>query len=104
MTIEYSNEIQYYSAEIKAVLSNNNTITELTRNTDHCIKLKLIGIYLIFILFAGIICNSALLWIFCVKKELRIPLNIFVIALASNNILGCLTEIPLVIISSFYCK
>jgi hypothetical protein len=82
----------------------NYTFKSLLRTSEDYLKLKLIGIYLIFIFVAGLLLNSILLWIFYEKKELRISLNLFVIAITFNNLVGCLTEIPFVILSNFSCK
>ena len=83
---------------------NSSNVTMETTPGDDCFRLKIIGFYLIFIFLVGIFCNLGLLDVFYRKKELRTPLHILVIAVTINNLFGCLFELPLVIISNFYCK
>ena len=80
------------------------TLEHLNRTSFECFAIKLIGIYLIFTFIAGITLNSFLLWIFYAKKSLRTALNKLVSALAICNLIGCITEIPLTVISSFSCR
>ena len=84
------------------LLKQKENITIQTIN--ECIKIKFFGIYLTFIFIAGASLNSSLLCVFYMKKELRTPLNKLFIALTVINLIGCVTEIPLVIFSSFNCK
>ena len=97
--------------------SNGNTNTNNNNNNNHnhhdpfdmvplvdCFKLKTIALYCVFIFLTGTMFNSILLWIFYKYKELRTPMNGFIIALTVLNLTGCITEMPIVILSNFYCK
>ena len=74
------------------------------RTVNECFAIKLIGAYLVFVFIAGVSLNLLLLWIFFLKKELRTPLNKFISALALCDLIGCVSEIPLIVISCFSCK
>ena len=69
-----------------------------------CYKLKIIGLYCIVTMVAGIIFNSLLLWILLYFKEFRTSINSFMIALSVINLIGCFFEFPFVIISNLSCK
>ncbi len=69
-----------------------------------CYKLRTIGLYCVFLFISGTVFNSLLLWTFYRNKELRTPINMFIIALTIFNLFGCLFEMPFVIVSNFYCK
>ena len=87
-----------------SVLSKQNLINTFQAIEHECNKIKHFGVYLTFILITGVSLNSFLLSIFFVKRELRTPLNKFFIAIIVINLIGLVTEIPLVILSSFNCK
>jgi hypothetical protein len=72
--------------------------------TVECFKLRTIGLYAVFLFVSGTFFNGLLLWIFLKNKDLRTPLNAFIIALTAFNLFGCLFELPFIIISNFYCK
>ena len=79
-------------------------ITSRSDDEDECVKLKFIGIYLLIIFVMGIGFNSSLLWLFYQKKDLRTSLNRFIFVIVSNNLIGCLIDLPFQVISSFACK
>ena len=89
-------------------MENNNITIDLLDNSNNnnnkCFVLKLVNIYLFIIFVLSVLSNSFLLFIFLKNKNLRIPLNIFIIALTICNLFGALLEIPLVFISNMYCK
>ena len=74
----------------------------LTINAD-CQKLKLLGYYLSFTCLTGFLLNSILIWIFSYSRELRTPLNRLIMTITVNNLVGCLIDMPLQIISTFKC-
>ncbi len=63
--------------------------------------LNILGCFLTLMFIFGVIFNSMLLHIFSKNKELRNPLNLFVMAITLFNLLGCLFELPWVIHSNF---
>ena len=69
-----------------------------------CYQLKLIGLYCTALFVLSVFFNSVLLLTFCKHSELRTPLNTFIIALASLNLFGSITELPFIIVSNFYCR
>jgi hypothetical protein len=75
-----------------------------TETGVECYKLKTIGLYCLFLFLSGTVFNGLLLWTFYRNKELRTPMNMFIIALTIFNLFGCLLEMPFVIVSNMYCK
>jgi peptidoglycan biosynthesis protein MviN/MurJ (putative lipid II flippase) len=71
---------------------------------EDCFKLKIVTIYLVTIFIVGIAFNSSLLWVFYQKKQLRTPFGVLLIALIVNNIIGCIIEIPMRVVSNYICK
>jgi peptidoglycan biosynthesis protein MviN/MurJ (putative lipid II flippase) len=82
----------------------NASYFEIQNKPEDCLKLKIVSFYLITIFIVGITFNSTLLWVFYKKKQLRTPFGVLLIALVVNNIIGCVIEIPLKIVSSYNCK
>lgn len=82
----------------------NHRFENTTVEESVCPRLKYISAYLLLLYITGIIFNLLLLRIFWTNKDTRIPINVFVIALTILNFIGVLLEIPLLIISNFYCK
>ena len=88
---------------------NKATINHTYENTTDedlylCPRLKYISVYLLIIYITGITSNTVLLKIFWTNKDLRAPINVFVIALTILNFIGIFCEAPLLIVSNFYCK
>ena len=69
-----------------------------------CYQLKLIGLYCTALFILSVAFNSILLITFCKHSELRSPLNTFIIALTALNLFGSVTELPVIILSNFYCR
>lgn len=69
-----------------------------------CYKLRIIGVYCCLLFIASTISNSLLLWAFVRYKELRTPLNIFIIALVFFNLFGTIVELPFIVVSNLSCK
>lgn len=65
--------------------------------------LNIIGFYLILCFILCVVLNSILLLIFIRYKELRIPLNFFIITISICNLFGSL-QFPFVIDSNFNHK
>ena len=87
----------------KAII--NHTYENTTgEDSDICPQLKYISAYLLIVYITGITANTVLLKIFWANKDLRAPINVFVIALTILNFIGIFCEAPLLIVSNFYCK
>ena len=69
-----------------------------------CWKLNLIALYCFILLILSIIFNTVLLRTFYRYKELRSTLNVFVITLTALNLIGSLSELPIVTITNWYCR
>ena len=69
-----------------------------------CYKLNLIAVYCIILLILSVFFNALLLLIFARYRELRISLNMFIIALTVLNLIGTITELSLVIPSNIKCR
>jgi hypothetical protein len=69
-----------------------------------CFQLKIMTAYLLVIFVASLCLNSALLAVFCRFNDLRITAKTFLIAITALNIFATFGNLPLTIISNFYCK
>lgn len=63
--------------------------------------LNVMGTFLTIVMIAGIVLNSTLLYIFKRNKDLQTPLNALIMAITMLNFIGCITELPWIIHSSF---
>ena len=79
-------------------------LDEFPQSPIPCFQTGLIGWYMCMILASTTIVNSLLLVTLLGNKDLRKPINTFVIAITIINIAGALIEFPFVIGSSFACK
>jgi hypothetical protein len=75
----------------------------INNSDSDCYRLYFIGSYLFVTCLAGIFLNTILLWMFHRHQELRTPINRLIIAITVNNLIGCIIDLPLQIISSFKC-
>ena len=69
-----------------------------------CWKLNIIAAFVSLLLFLSVSFNSTLLWVFYSFKELRTPLNVFVIVLTAFNLFGSMSEFTFIITTNFACK
>ena len=69
-----------------------------------CYKLKIVAGLLVPLFLLGVAFNSILILVFIRNRSLITPLNLFIIALVVLNLVGCLFEFPIVIISNFNCR
>jgi hypothetical protein len=69
-----------------------------------CYKLRIIGVFSIFLFILSIIFNSLLLAVFFSSKKFRSSNNIPLLALTFLNLIGSILEYPFVIISNLKCK
>ncbi len=84
-------------------------LTEIN-GTDHlklnttCFQLQILGVVCLCLGLCGIMFNSVLLYICLCRKEMRNSINSFMIVLTFLNLVGCLTEMPFIVISNFSCR
>jgi ABC-type multidrug transport system permease subunit len=69
-----------------------------------CYKVQIIGTVYVFIFIASLFANSYLLFVFYKNKQLRNPMNHFIIILAVLNFLTTLFHMPFVITNAFMCE
>jgi hypothetical protein len=81
----------------------NLKIFSIEKHSNECFKMEIIGVYLVIVFILSVTSNAFLLWIYFVTKALRKPTDIYIIALAINNIVGCVVFLPFLIISNFNC-
>ena len=75
-----------------------------SESPTECYKLKGIAIYLIILFISSMSINGLLAVVFIWFKSLRNPLNAFIFTLNILNLVGTVTELPLVITSNFSCR
>ncbi|CAF1118971.1 unnamed protein product, partial [Brachionus calyciflorus] len=68
-----------------------------------CNKLKIVAVLCVVLMILSVTFNSILLSIFFTRKEFRSPLNLIMIILTLFNLIGSLTELPIVIATSYAC-
>ena len=72
--------------------------------SKECFRLKCFGSYLLLTCIAGVFINLALLWAFFQINDLRKSHAYrFILVIAFNNLLGCIVDMPMQIISAFEC-
>lgn len=69
-----------------------------------CWKLNIIATLVVVFLFLSVSANSTLLFTFWQNKELRTPLNLFIIAMTAVNLGGSLSEFTYIIVSNYSCR
>lgn len=69
-----------------------------------CYKLQIIGVVCCILFATGVFFNGILLWAFIRHKQLRTPINYYVIGLTILNLIGSLFELPFIMVSNLYCK
>ncbi len=69
-----------------------------------CYQLQIVGGVCLLLAVSGLVFNSLLLYMSLRKKEMRNSAKLFLIVLTILNLLGCLCEMPFIIISNFNCQ
>jgi hypothetical protein len=69
-----------------------------------CWKLNIISFVFVLLFTSSFFINSILLWIFLKEKQLRTPLNSFVITFTVLSLVGSIIQGPIVIASNFFCR
>lgn len=70
----------------------------------NCVVLNGIGFYMCFLLSGVVLVNALLLLTFLNNKDLRQPINTFIIVITVLNLIGSVFEFPFVIGSTFSCR
>ena len=83
--------------------ANATTTFEFTQSPVECYKLRFVAIYCILLLTLSVSFNSMLVIVFVKYKELRTPLNTFIIAITVCNLCSSCVELPFVITSNLNC-
>ena len=69
-----------------------------------CTNLQIIGTFTTLLFGLCLLFNSMLLWVFLKYKNLHSPINVFIVALTTTNLIGSVLEFPFIIASKFACK
>jgi hypothetical protein len=83
---------------------NSSLIEFYEEPGEKCEKSLFWGIYGILIFTIGFSSNGSILLNIFYNDELRISTNKFVIAMVSASLVGCIFDIPILIIKSFSCE
>lgn len=90
---------------IKQQSSNSSTDEDWTGPAlASCPTLKLIGTYLCLVFICGIVLNSFVIYIIVKKKPSQSPISVFIIALATADLIHALFGIPLPLTSNLACR
>jgi len=90
--------------------TNNNLLSNETdpfsgiQSPINCDTLKYFTVYSILMFGSSLIFNSLLLIAFCKNKELRIPINMLILAITVMNLLATCSEMSFIIPSTFNCR
>jgi hypothetical protein len=69
-----------------------------------CGTLKMFTAYGVFMFGGSFIFNSLLLYAFYKNKALRIPINMFILAITVVNLLATITEASVILSSTYSCR
>ncbi len=69
-----------------------------------CWKLNIAATFIVVMLFLSVSANTTLLFTFYKHKDLRTPLNVFVIAMTTINLFGSISEFTYIIVSNYACR
>jgi hypothetical protein len=83
---------------------NKKNFSSLSKDQNMCLKLNIVSLYCILLFVFVFIVNSLLLIVFYRNKKLRSPLNMFIIAITILNLFGAVLELPIVIVSNYFCE
>ena len=72
--------------------------------TVECYKLRIVGVFCCLLFLGGVFFNAILLYAFWKHKNLRTPINIYIMGLTVFNLFGSLFELPFIMVSNLYCK
>ena len=91
---------------IPALIHNKKALNEryYANARCECGYLKITAIYICLLFFASLITNTLLLCSLLKIKEMRTPVNTFMIFFTILSLYGTVSELPLVFISMLKCK
>ena len=69
-----------------------------------CWKLKLISAYCVALFSTSFLINGAIMYAFYKTKELRTPVNMFVLVFTVLSLIASFSESPFVIVSNYRCR
>jgi hypothetical protein len=72
--------------------------------TTKCSYLKVAAIYVISLFTVSVVTNVTLLWVLLKRKEMRTPVNSFIIYFTFLSLYGTFSEFPLITISMLKCR
>ena len=99
--------LKYFYLERSRILKMNmisNTSDFGMLSPIKCSHLNILSAWCSVILVFSVICNLFLLMVIGIRKNLRGYRNIFMTTFVIFNFLGSLMELPIMIISNFYCR
>ena len=88
---------------LTVTLQSNMSIWDMDPPTE-CFKLRILGVLSTLLFILSTTFNGVLLHAFIKHKQLRTPLNIYIIAISVLNLVSTIIELPFVIVSNLYCK
>lgn len=74
------------------------------RSPVECHTLKYLAYYCMLLLLVSLVSNVSLIVLYMQNKRLRNPLNSFIIAIITLNLVGSLIELPIVTLSNYNCQ
>jgi len=72
--------------------------------TTKCSYLKVTAIYVISLFTVSVVANVTLLWVLLKRREMRTPVNSFIIYFTILSLYGTTSEVPMIAISILNCR
>ena len=72
--------------------------------TAKCWQLKITAGYIVCLFVTSVVANVLLLWVLLRRKEMRTPVNSFIIFFTMLSLFGTCSEFPLIVISMLKCR
>ncbi len=72
--------------------------------TTKCSYLKVAAIYVISLFTVSVVANVTLLWVLLKRREMRTPVNSFIIYFTFLSLYGTMSEFPMITISMLKCR
>ncbi|RNA14436.1 visual pigment-like receptor peropsin [Brachionus plicatilis] len=104
---EYLTKIYTQIIEMKKIYPINSSINHsslIEPLVENCSSLKIISLYCTILFSLSMIFNLVLLRLFYLYKELRKSFNLIILALVLLNLFGTLFELPILIVTNYYCE
>lgn len=94
----------FISRPFHSIKSHHNHHFQNHNHQVECYKLRIIGVFSIFLFILSLFFNMLLLIVFFSSKKLRTTNNIPILVLTFLNLIGSILEYPFVIISNLKCR